>query len=246
MKLIIFLLLISISSWAQVNIEKYRNLDVSGNLHENYNQTININTALTRSTSSLYSIGINYFKPFPVNSFSYGFLISKINYGKSNGSEFANDNFLHMRIMIKKEYMRLQPEIFSQYEKNDFSSTTLRYLVGFGARYKLSENTIFGTSLLNEWYTEEGQSKKEVLRLSQYIHFRLRINPENKIDATFYIQPNINNFSDIRYFSHISFTNHITKSISYNSNLISRFYNKSITYPDLELFFKSGLEFKLN
>lgn len=244
---ILFLCLISITNiYGQVNIEKFRNLKDSGKLLNSYRQILNINTAVNRTTSSFYSIGFNYFKAFKLNPLTHSFLITKMNYGKNDGEEFLNHNFYHLRIIGVNEIFNIKPEIYFQYEKNDFASTKERYLYGLGVRYKLSKKAVSGTSILNEWYKEKDQnSQNSKWRLSQYFQYRMIINKFNRLDTTFYIQPNINNFSDIRYFSEIIFSNQLTESISYNSTLTSKYYNKSKVFNEVELFFKSGLEFKL-
>ena len=76
---ILFLFLFTIYSAkvnAQVNIEQYRNFTVTGNLEEVFDSRLNINTTLRRSSSSLYTIGFEYFKPFEFNRYSNGFFIT--------------------------------------------------------------------------------------------------------------------------------------------------------------------------
>tara|TARA_B100001121_G_scaffold265659_1_gene247809 strand:+ start:3388 stop:4125 length:738 start_codon:yes stop_codon:yes gene_type:complete len=238
----LFLFLISSHIFGQVNIEQYRN--DTGSLEKKYHQHINITSSIKRSTVSLYSIGLKYFKPFYLTN-AKGFFISKINYGESNGSEYLNDTFYHLRIISSKTIFKVIPEAFLQYENNEFSLTSQRYLAGIGVRYQYGETTN-GTSIINEWYQESsGIGRLNNWRLSQYIKFRFKFNKTNKIDSTIYIQPSIIDFSNIRYYSENTYISQITDAISYNSSLTAKFFSKSSDYNKVELFFDSGLQFKI-
>ena len=58
---------------------------VTGNLEEVFDSRLNINTSLRRSSSSLYTVGFEYFKPFEFNRQSNGFLFQKRNMAKVKG-----------------------------------------------------------------------------------------------------------------------------------------------------------------
>ena len=117
-------------------------------------------------------------------------------------------------------------------------------MIGIGLRYKKNE-TINGTSIINEWYKEDNSVEKfNQWRISQYITIKFKINDYNDLSSTLYVQPNIFNISDIRYFSENTFTSKISKKISYTSTLTGTFFSKSSNYKDIELYFESGLDFK--
>ena len=231
---------------AQVNIEQYRRFTVTGNLEEKFDKRLNLHTSLRRSSTSLYTLGFEYFTPFKVNQYTNGFFISKAKYGESDGDEFTNANFIHLRLITKKKYKNIRPEIFAQYENNKFASTVERYLFGIGLRYRLYGEVINGTSIINESYKEDGGDPQySKWRLSQYLKLRFNFNEYNKLNATLYVQPRLSDISDIRYFSELIFLNGLSETISYKSTLTSIFYNKSSVYNKVELFFNTGFEFKL-
>ena len=247
--LVLFLLIFSIFNAkvnAQVNIEQYRSFTVTGNLEEVFDSRLNINTSLRRSSSSLYTIGFEYFKPFEFNRYSNGFFITKGKYGESKGEEFTNSNFIHLRIITKERYMSVKPEIFMQYENNKFASTIERFLYGFGLRYTIYGEVINGTSIINESYREEdSEPQYSKWRLSQYLKLKFNFNEFNKLNVTLYVQPRISDLTDIRYFSEFIFLNGLNEKVSYKSTLKSIFYNKSNVFNKVELYFNTGFEFKL-
>ena len=143
-----------------------------------------------------------------------------------------------------KKIRNSTPELFFQNQNNPFGSTKHRSLIGIGLRYKKNE-TINGTSIINEWYKENNSIEKfNQWRISQYITIKFKINDYNDLSSTLYVQPNIFNISDIRYFSENTFTSKISKKISYTSTLTGTFFSKSSNYKDIELYFESGLDFK--
>lgn len=238
----ILLLVICSQVFGQVNIEQYRS--DNGSLEKKYHQHINLNSSINRSTNNLYTIGLKYFKPFYLKT-AQGFLITKINYGESNGNEFLNETFYHLRIISSKTILNIIPEAFLQYESNAYSLTNQRYLAGIGVRYQYRETT-YGTSILTEWYEESSKyGRSNYWRLSQYIRFKFKFNLKNSLNTTIYIQPSITDWNNIRYYSENTYVSQITDTISYNSTLTAKFFSKSSRYNKIELFFESGLQFKI-
>lgn len=228
--------------FSQVNIEQYRSKD--GQLNKKFRESFNISTSFKRSTSSLYSIGFKYFRPLDL-SYANGLFLTKINYGKSNQREYINDVFYHIRFLSKGRIRGYSPEAFIQYEHNKFSLTHRRYLAGLGVRY-LYKGMVQGTSIMNEWYRESsGIMTLSMWRLSQYISLSFVFNPFNRLTLSLYVQPSINDFTNIRYYSETTFMSQVNDFISYNSSLTAKFFSKSRGYDQVELFFESGFRFKL-
>ncbi|MGA0242383.1 MAG: hypothetical protein ACO3K7_05275 [Candidatus Marinamargulisbacteria bacterium] len=246
MPYIVLLLFLVINSWAQVNIEQYRSFDASGTLSDRYRQTVTLQTAIKRSTSTSYALRLDYFKPFTWGSAVNGFFISKINYGESNGDTHTNDRFYHLRFMASSMVDDRRLEAYFQYEGREFTAMDERYLVGSGLRYRWGEHIVKGTSILHEWYRESpGAIRVSLWRLSHYIQLKWPLNSFNTIDAIFYIQPKLFRGRDIRYFLEATYTSQLTQRIAYNATISSKYYNQSRVYRGVELFFNSGLKFKL-
>ena len=242
--IIIITILVSLSH-GQVNIEQYRSKEIDGLLEKKFYEHVNLSTSIRRSTSSLFSLGIKYFKPIITKGYE-GFFISKLNYGESNSDTYLNNSFYHFRLIaIENSSAFGIPEVYFQYESNEFTLTNTRYLAGMGLRYKFFD-TVGGTSVMNEWYKEnDATPKTNFWRLSQYITFIWTFNNSNKLSTTLYVQPSIIDIGNIRYYSEMSYDSKINKLISYKSTLTSKFYSNSESFDDIELFFNSGLEFKL-
>jgi hypothetical protein len=229
---------------AQVNIEQYRSSTATGNIKNS--QYVNISTSITRSVDSVYSVGIKYYKALPMSNVVDGFLISNIQYGERNGSSFLNRSFHHLRIVSEQDYGGVFPEVFGQYESNDSALTELRYLAGMGVRMPALSHLVLGTSIVSEWYKEaEMPVKEHVWRLSQYFKTFIQFNATNRLDIVFYIQPNINDFSNIRYFSECSYTSMLSNNISYSSALSLKYFSNSINYKNVEMFLDTGLNIQI-
>jgi hypothetical protein len=144
-----------------------------------------------------------------------------------------------------KPFLNVMPEAFLQYESKAFSLTNQRYLAGVGIRYHYGKTTS-GTSIIHEWYQESTRiGRLNNWRLSQYIKFRFKFNQKNLLDSAIYIQPSITDFRNIRYYSECTYISKITDTISYNSSLTAKFFSRSKAYNNVELFFDSGLQFKI-
>jgi hypothetical protein len=239
--LVIFIcFLIPVLGYAQVNIEQYRSSTVTGNI--NNSQYVNISTSLTRSVDSLYSIGLQYYKAFSMSNALDGFLISKVQYGERNADVFLNRSFYHLRFISKQSYGEVFPETFFQYESNNSALTELRYLGGMGVRMSALPNVIVGTSVVLEWYKEDKMYvKTHAWRLSQYIKTAIEFNDVNRIDIVFYIQPKLNDFSNIRYFTECGYTSRLTKRLLYSATLTAKYFSHSSSFKDVELFYESGV-----
>ena len=131
---------------AQVNIEQYRNN--TGSLSKKYFQHVNISTSVKRSTSNLYSIGLKYFKPFALPH-SKGFLLTKVNYGESNGKEYVNNTFYHLRVISSTLVMNVIPEAFIQFENNHYALTKERYLAELGLDTNMQTRSMEQALLMN-------------------------------------------------------------------------------------------------
>ena len=73
----------------------------------------------------------------------------------------------------------------------------------------------------------------------------VRCSFSNRLDIVFYIQPNLNDFSNIRYFSECGYTSMLSNSIAYASTLTAKYFSNSTSFKNVELFFESGLQVKL-
>ena len=230
-------------SYSQVNIETYRSQTETGEFLNA--QSINLTSSLSKSISSYYIVGIKYHKNVKINDSFHGFFISKVGYGKRESTEYINKSFHHLRFIATNKTYGFYPEFYTQYESDVFGSTETRVLGGIGSRYKFQSLTM-GTGFLSEWYQEsESSSKTQTWRLSQYMNHNWAINAINSLNTTFYIQPSIQQISDIRYYLESTFTSKITPTIAYTSTLSSTYFSESSSYDEPEFHFESGLSFNI-
>ena len=225
---------------AQVNIEQHRNNDNEGAFIKK--EKINISTAISKNSESLYTISLKYSRNLKINTQNDGFIIAKVNYGKQNSTEYENNSFYHLRIINKQKILNATPEFYAQYENNIFSSTEYRYLAGSGLRYPIKKDITGGTSLLYETYKDSSKIQNNV-RISQYLKLVLFLNKENKINSIIYAQPAINDINNMRIYSEIEYVSKITQTISYTSIFTLKYFSENSEYNNADTYFKSGLSF---
>ena len=228
---------------AQVNIEQYREKTSMG-AHKN--QTISVSTSIAKNKTNYYSIGIKYIRNFEITPSYQGFFITKVHYGERNNTEYINDSFYHLRFINNNSFYGITPELYGQYEQNKFSATQYRYVAGIGGRYSIIEKIIGGTSILYESYEDEDNvSNQQVLRLSQYLTIDYDFNSNNTLSSTVYLQPAIENFSNIRTTFEIIYLSQLTNTIGYTSTFSGNYFSENTVYDYIELYFESGLTFKI-
>ena len=137
----------------------------------------------------------------------HSFLVLETEHGWQGGRQFSNDGLIHARNVFLLR-PALQPEIFiqSNYDRGRF--LTYRLLVGVGIRSSLTsrENIELsvGTALMpeHEEYDLQKTNSHELevtaLRWSNYISQYIQFANNTRWTSTFYIQPDMADFKDIR------------------------------------------------
>ena len=236
------LVLLMVNAYSQVNIESARSHSEKGQLNRSH--FLNFNSSVSKSITSFYSLGVDYFKRLTINELFHGFYLTRLNYGKRSSSDYINNEFHHFRLISNHNLMSVIPEIYAQYERDAFAATELRYLFGIGIRYSILDTIVSGTSLLSEWCQENDDSVTDhQWRISQYIKIMFQLTTDNFIQSTIYIQPNIQDISDIRFLLDGAFISKLNDLISYKLSILANYYSESSSYDDIELFLTSGLEF---
>ncbi|MFC1725640.1 DUF481 domain-containing protein [candidate division KSB1 bacterium] len=207
MKKFAFLLLIFaffFSSYAQVNIEKFRKTGTE----DGFSGYVQMNVSSQSGNVELTMISFESRGDYIKNNMNT-FIILRTNSGWKSGNRYANSGLAHLRHIFGLGE-NLQPEVFSQVEYNKQRLMLFRGLFGGGVRISILKNDKsrlwWGTSMM---YEHERLDKEKVLlhsikdnvfRWSNYLSAAFVFRDGIKFSLTSYFQPQIDGFNDIRIF----------------------------------------------
>jgi putative salt-induced outer membrane protein YdiY len=227
---LVIILNLTMSTFAQVNTEKYRKMKDEFGFYGTAAVELDINTG----NNDKQEIGLESYLNYNAEK-SLTLLILKGTYGFVNGKDYSDDALAHLRYLYKLS-PSLNFEIFGQY---DFDKNRLlldRELLGGGVRLIASESDSikmwFGLSYFYEYekYDLNNSSvhppENYSNRISSYITFRLNINENLKLASVVYFQPKIGEWEDLRILNDnsllVEIAKHIGISIEFNLRLDKR------------------------
>lgn len=205
---------------AQVNIERQRNLEVEG-----LAVSVESDIALLSGNSNVFDLGLGGRIDYRGEAF-HTFFLSSVRYGESNGEEYRNRAFGHLRFNHDLT-PRLVGESFGQIEHDVFTLLQLRLLGGAGVRFRHVRNEqigIFqGTALMYEFEdiddekagSHPGETKE--VRWSNYINLRITLSEQTSFRNTVYVQPALGDFSDVRVLAEASLVVALTKHLAFKT-----------------------------
>ena len=245
----IFTIFIS-NSIAQVNIEKYNNLNSKNGLNGNLSFYISAKTGNTDIQEFEIDGRVN----FKGDKF-YSFLIGQGEYGWNKGKEYSNNALLHFRY-IRALNEIFNPEFFAQINYNKSRLLEFRSLIGLGLRTTIiSDSTIdfsYGTAYMYEY--ENLDNSKSILQLdktyfhrwSNYISYSAIVSNNSRLSIVIYAQPRFDDFSDIRMLSENHLSVGLTDKLSLSCNFSLMYYSKPpIDVKELDTNTKVGLSIKI-
>lgn len=245
LSLIFFLLLLSFSVQAIVNIEK---VDIGSN-SDSFQGELDFKIAGASGNSENYSSSLG--SRFQWNDVSTQFLVFKYNYAKSFDVKSKDNTFMHYRFIVNPK-LKITTEFFLQAEDNEFKLLNLRTLAGGGYRFRLFEKAEHYQARLGlgVFYSREEindilNTVDEVNRLNAYFTFLYKVKEGLDVLITSYYQPDINDFSDYRLLEQMSFEFNLSKSllyfvtidINYDSAPVNGLETKDTSY-------KSGIKYR--
>lgn len=131
-------------------------------------------------------------------------------YGKSNGAEYTNKMFSHLRyIHSLTGDDNLKYELFAQLESDDFKEINTRLLSGAGLRYKIFNTNsrgkgFFGLGGFYEGITYKSQQtnpSEDNTRLNSYLAYTIDFSNKSIFSCSLYYQPKLNDFKDYVQYS---------------------------------------------
>lgn len=248
-ELFIFLFFVTNHS-AQVNIEKYNNLQKSNGLNGNLSFYFSSKTGSTDIQEFEIDARINL-----KGEKYYSFIIGQGEYGWNKGTEYSNNALLHFRY-IRKISDIVNPEFFAQINYNKSRLLLFRSLAGLGLRTTLLSDTVsnitFGSAYIYEYENLDNSnsvyqiSKTHHHRWSNYISYSNLLSSNSRLSIVIYAQPRFDDFKDVRMLSenHLSVGLNDKLSLSINFNLM--YYSRPpIGIKELDTNTKVGFSIKI-
>ena len=214
--------------FSQVNVEAQRNyMEKLGK-----NQSINFNWNLSSGNSDYSIANLNYRFDDRTEQL-HKFLTMSLTQGNEDGDTIKDKGFVHLRHVFELNPLR-SLEIFLQLEYDKFIDLELRKLLGAGFRVNHIKNSRWilytGHSVMVETEHYSNHNVTNIIRLSEYISFTYKATTSS-ISLVTYLQPNIGDIEDIRMLSDLTWDIPLSKQLSLQLSLSSRFDNE----PEFEL-----------
>jgi hypothetical protein len=232
MKIFSLWILVFLSSlqYAQVNIERYNNLNSLSGLMGNVSFYISSKTGNTDIQEFEIDGRVNY-----KGENFYSFLIAQGEYGWNKGKEYSNNALLHLRHLQDLEGV-VDPELFAQINYDKSNLLLFRSLFGAGLRLSLISDTLanldYGTSYMYEYEdidlpeTADHPSKTKHHRWSNYLSYSNNVSKNSRISVVIYAQPRLDNFTDVRFLSENHLKVGLTDKLSLSVSFSIRFDSK--------------------
>lgn len=233
MKNLFFIILFFLTAtfYAQVNIERYNNLNKIEGLMGNLSFYISSKTGNT----NIQEFGVDGRINYKGESY-YSIIIAQGEYGWNKGNEFSNQALLHLRY-LKDLSSNIKAETYGQINYNKSRLLLFRYLGGAGLRVTAISDTLMsldlGSSYMYEYEnldldkTAKHPSETYHHRWSNYISFSSSLSDNSRLSIVIYAQPRLDDFNDIRVLSENNLGVSLTNKLSLTLNFSVRFDNQA-------------------
>jgi hypothetical protein len=212
---------------AQVNTERLRRSDIS----DGWFGSTRIDVTLRSGNVDLTLIGIGG-RLDHVSGSTQTFLAGSGDFGWQGGERFSNQGLLHLRRTLRTD-RAFAPEVFLQANYDKSRALTFRGLAGAGARFTLfarpSWHLVAATAYLLEREvldlppTALHPDRTTSHRWSSYVSTRIAAGPRLALVATAYVQPEFENFSDVRVLTDARMALELSGNVSVTMTLNLRY-----------------------
>lgn len=231
---------------AQVNTERMRALEVEG-----FRSTLGADLALESGHTELFEIGARARVDFRRER-HYTFATGELRYGTQEGNPFRDRVFGHLRYNYQL-LPSLVAEAFSQIQRDRFARLQLRVLAGGGVRIryfnrkaiKLFQGTtpMYEFENLDQVPLDRHPATVSTARWSNYLNLRLRLTEETRFDATVYVQPRLDQWSDVRVLTQAALTVQLTDAVHLTTEFRLNYDSRPPSEVEsLDLALQNGIE----
>ncbi|MFK5914882.1 MAG: DUF481 domain-containing protein [Woeseiaceae bacterium] len=251
MKIIVFIslnliLLLPITSKAIVNMEGLHFEKESHRFTADMDITVSGTSGNSVSSKVAVNTQFNWKAPESINMALFGY-----QYGENKNVRNINKYFLHYR-HIHKFKGRIDWEIFTQYEENEFVRLSYRGLVGAGFRYHAlnheSDNAYLGFGIFQSkekikeisGLTDDGV--EELTRGNFYLMSKHKLTSSINYSNVLYYQPNLNEMADFRALFSAKLDFLIKDGVKFRLSLdVEHDSQPSLTVKETDVSYMSGL-----
>ncbi len=246
-----FLLIVclSILPWpvlGQVNTERMRALNMEG-----FRSTLGADVAVESGHTELFEIGARARFDFRRGP-HYTFATGELRYGTQNGDPYRDRVFGHLRYNYQL-LPSLVAEAFTQLQRDRFARLQLRVLAGGGLRIryfnreavKLFQGTtpMYESENLDQVPLDQHPASISTARWSNYVNLRVRLSEETHFDATVYVQPRFDQWSDVRVLNQAALTVHLTDAVRLTTEFSLNYDSRPPSEVEpLDLTLQNGIE----
>ncbi|MEE2668063.1 MAG: DUF481 domain-containing protein [Pseudomonadota bacterium] len=132
---------------------------------------------------------------------------------EKDSSITSNDTFMHIR-GVRKINPRLALEGFIQISEKPLQKIKRRELIGAGIRLSPYKSARIGLGIFNENEERILSEARETVRINSYITNSFKISETASFDSTLYLQPDIEDFSELRSYIVLGLRLKISKRFS--------------------------------
>ncbi|MBL4867588.1 MAG: DUF481 domain-containing protein [Pseudomonadales bacterium] len=209
---LLFNLIVCVPGFAINNIENERLAPVKNGLSGQFQASIDGKSGNSEKES--FDIGAKgIFKSGPHRAL----MIASREYGTSFDQTNTDSDFFHFRY-VKLHRPSWASEYFVQNQSNPFKRLSQRSLVGYGGRFNLRDKEdvklILGTGVffLHEKIAQE--NAEEFWRANFYFVYKHNLNDQINLLNTLYLQPRMNEFSDLEALNDFSLNIKLSNTIN--------------------------------
>ncbi len=242
--LIVLLLLFSSTHHALVNTESLRLSKLPGT-----QQFLSVDIAAKSGNNSLFSFSPEYtLYVTPYKSSLRGFLYGSLSTSTHKQKTVSQHHFIHARL-IKSYSTPLELEYFIQQQANYFLNLNARYVTGVALRYSLDpvdQHFIISSGFMLEQEHYSSKRIQTVCRTSNYLITKHPMAKSSMLNSITYIQPKLDEFSDIRVLSDIEFNTKVTELLSISMSVEARYDSEpESSLEPLDLTFKQAIRVEI-
>lgn len=148
-------------------------------------------------------------------------LIASAEYGSTREVKDTDEAFLHLRwVRLISEH--IAAELFTQWEEDEFANLASRVLLGGGGRFTVAgKEDVYALALgvgafkeMESLNLQTYEQDTETWRINTYYAYTHRLNDRTTIASTTYLQPNAEDFDDLRALFTFNLTVNMTDTLA--------------------------------
>lgn len=201
-----------------VNIEKERRAEGT----EGTSRRLNLSVAVRSGNVDLVDLGLG-LRLERWNESTATLLLSRGRFAERSGDTFVQEALVHLRHNFRRD-RRVDPEIYTQYQTNEFALLDSRVLVGGGIRSRLDSGdrtsayvglgAMYDYESLDVDPSGEEDPSSSVARLNGYVSYGYALDRRVILNNTLFIQPRVDDPGDLRILEEATMTVEITTAVS--------------------------------